>query len=301
MGKPGARVRAEAGWDERLLAWTGRDEPEIAHAKARSVRRLILLTLAAESWLALRYQPYSASPGLYGGVAIALSVLAVAGWRERFARVAVTAGAALLLFVIASVFPENANHQYLGLLVLVLLMFAHGGEGSAGDALAGLRWLVLIGIFWAGLQKLWYGYYSGAEFLSLRVAIDPSFREVLGFLVPPGEQERLATLTVAAGQGPFRAQAPLLVAVSKLTLLAEIGLPIALVWTRTRALAVPATIALFVGIQLGAREVFFGGLMIGLVLLFARRDALGRALPWIAGLYLVWLLLPDLAPGWQLR
>jgi hypothetical protein len=55
-----------------------------------------------------------------------------------------------------------------------------------------------------------------------------------------------------------------------------------------------ATILLFVAIQMGAREVFFGGLMVGLLLLFARRDRVAGALPWITGLYVAWLLRTDI-------
>jgi len=55
-----------------------------------------------------------------------------------------------------------------------------------------------------------------------------------------------------------------------------------------------ATILLFLAIELGAREMFFGGLMVGLILLFARRDLLARTVPWITGFYLVWLLRTDI-------
>jgi hypothetical protein len=55
------------------------------------------------------------------------------------------------------------------------------------------------------------------------------------------------------------------------------------------------TIVLMVAIELGAREMFFGGLLIGLLLLFARRDRVATALPWIATVYLFWLLSPDIA------
>jgi hypothetical protein len=58
-----------------------------------------------------------------------------------------------------------------------------------------------------------------------------------------------------------------------------------------------ATILLFVAIQLGAREVFFGGLMVGLLLLFSRRDRVAGALPWITGIYVVWLLRTDFVRG----
>jgi hypothetical protein len=40
-----------------------------------------------------------------------------------------------------------------------------------------------------------------------------------------------------------------------------------------------ATILLFVAIQMGAHEVFFGGLRVGLLLLFAHRDRVAAALP----------------------
>ena len=81
---------------------------------------------------------------------------------------------------------------------------------------------------------------------------------------------------------------------SNITWLAELILPLGLLWQRTRATAMVMTILLFVAIQLGAREVFFGGMMVGLLLLFSRRDRLARLLPWITGLYVGWLLRLDI-------
>ena len=75
--------------------------------------------------------------------------------------------------------------------------------------------------------------------------------------------------------------------------LGELVLPALLLWAPARWWATGATVALFIAIQLGAREVFFGGLMVGLVLLFARGDATARALPWTAAVYLAWLLRHD--------
>ena len=45
---------------------------------------------------------------------------------------------------------------------------------------------------------------------------------------------------------------------------------------------------------------FPGCLMIGLLLLFAHRDRLATVLPWIAAVYVLWLLNPDLL-GWLER
>ena len=112
-------------------------------------------------------------------------------------------------------------------------------------------------------------------------------------LISDEELARLLSLGTDLGAGPFRPDAPLLVLVSNLTWLLELILPLGLLWPRTRRISMIATILLFVAIQLGAHEVFFGGLMVGLLLLFARRDRLAGAVPWITGLYVVWLLRTD--------
>lgn len=281
-------------WDERWLDRAGRDAPRIAWSKLGSVRRLVLLTLACEAWMALRFVPYSSHPGAYGGVAAALTGCALLGWRERFARPAMGVAFLLLLGVVVSVFPQNANHQFLMFLLLTLLLLVDPAREQADlDAVAALqamRWIAAIGIFWAGLMKLAYGHWLGGEFLAFRIANDPGFALVLGPLLPAAELARLQSLGAEVGAGPFRADASLLLVVSNGTWLAELALPLLLLWRRMRLPAMVATIILFVAIQLGAREVFFGGLMVGLLLLYADRDRVATALPWIAGVYLLWLL-----------
>jgi hypothetical protein len=287
----------DAGW----IARVGRDTPEIAASKLRSIRRLVLLMLACEGWIALRFVPYSSRPGTYGLVAAAFGLCAIVGWRDRFARAACAFAGALLLGVVVSVFPENANHQYLALIVLALILLADskGAEAEADAILALqlLRWIALVGIVWAGVMKLWYGYWLEGEFLAYRLANDPGFARVLGPLVPDAELERLLSLGTEVGAGPYRPAAPLLVAVSNLTWVAEIVLPLGLLSSRTRVPAMLATIGLFLAIEAGAREIIFGGLMTGLLLLFAQRDRVAQALPWIAAVYLLWLLQPELT-GW---
>jgi hypothetical protein len=289
---------AERSRGERWLGWTGVDEPEIASSKLRSIRRLVLVTIACEGWFVLGYVPYSSQSGAYGLVAALLSCCAIAGWRDRFARPASTLAFVLLLGVVVSAFPENANHQFLSLLllILVLLVDSHGPEADrdAVVALQSMRWIAVIGVVWAGAMKLFYGYWVGGEFLAFRVALDPGFTRILGFLVPDAELSRLLALGTDVGAGPFRADAPLLILVSNLTWISELILPLGLFWSRTRATAMIATILLFVAIQLGAREVFFGGLMVGLLLLFAQRDRVAAVLPWITGIYLGWLLRTDI-------
>lgn len=288
-------------WEERWLGWTGVDEPEAASSKLRSIRRLLLVTIACEGWFVLGYVPYSSQPVVYGLVAVALLGCAIAGWRDRFARPASMLAFVLLLGVVVSVFPDNGNHQFLALLLLtiVLLGDSRGPEADrdAVAALQSMRWIALIGLFWAGAMKLFYGYWLGGEFLAYRVATDPGFAQVLGLLIPESELSRLVGLGTDPGAGPFRPDAPLLIVISNLTWVLELILPLGLLWSRTRALSMVSTILLLFAIELGAHEVFFGGMMVGLFLLFSRRDHVTGALPWITGLYVGWVLWSDL-PRW---
>jgi hypothetical protein len=227
-------------------------------------------------------------------IAVLLLGCAIAGWRDRFARPASMLAFMLLLGVVISAFPDNGNHQLLALLLLLLVWLgdSRGAEAdqNAVAALQSMRWIAAIGVFWAGAMKLFYGYWLGGEFLAYRVAMDPGFTQALGLFVPDGELSRLTSLGTDLGAGPFRANAPFLILISNATWILELILPLGLLWSRTRAISMLAAILLFVAIQLGAREVFFGGMMVGLLLLFAVRDQVARALPWVTGLYVVWLL-----------
>jgi hypothetical protein len=206
------------------------------------------------------------------------------------------------------------------LLVLIALAFsgpgagggAPAGAGSGADtargprvdpadaraAVAAMRWVVLAGLAWSGVMKLRYGYWLGGEFLSYQIATDPGFARVFAPIVPDAEWTRLVALENLIGAGPFRAEAPWLVAVSNLTWLAEIVLPVGLLGllgSRTRTIAMVASLALMIAIQAGAREIFFGGIMVGGLLLFDRRDRVSSLLP-LAGLcYALWLSWPALA------
>jgi len=293
----------EAGIVNRLLAVAGTDAPEVAESKLRSLRQLILLVVACESWYALGFIPYSSQPALYGAAAAMLTLCAVVGWRDRFAWPAVCTVFLLELSIVLSAFPDNANHQYLLLVVLMLLILVGRPSEAARSGsldlacLQAFRWILAIGLAWAGVMKLRYGYWYGAEFLSFRIATDPGFAWVFGAFVPDAEMARLVLLENRVGAGPFRAAAPLLVAISNITWLAEIVLPVGLLWSRTRGFSMIAALALMVAIQLGAREVFFAGLMIGGLLLYARRDRLAVFVPFLGVFYLFWLLRPQLA-GW---
>lgn len=296
---------------ERFLGRTGSDGDEIASAKLRAMRRLILMTLAFESWAALGYVPYSESPGFHAAIAAALSICALIGWPDRLAFPALLAALVLEIGTVVSVFPHNGNHQYLAIVLLALITLAFskvashsnatGASGwqalprDARAAISAMRWVVLLGLAWSGVMKLRYGLWFGGEFLSYRIATDPGFARVFAAIVPDAELARLVALENQIGAGPFRAQVPLLVAASNLTWLAEIALPIGLLVPRTRGLALLATIGLMLAIQAGAREFFFAGIMLGGLLLFARRDRVSAFLPVALLCYFLWSVGPVLA------
>ncbi len=290
---------------DRFLAQTGRDDDEVAVRKLQAMRRLVLMTLAFEGWAALRYVPYSESPGFHAAIATALGVCALLGWRDRFALVSVGGALALELVTVISVFPHNANHQYLAIVLLALITLSFSGArgprvdpGDARAAVAAMRWIVLAGLAWSGVMKLRYGYWLGGEFLSYQIATDPGFARVFAPIVPGAELARLVALENRIGAGPFRAEAPLLVAVSNLTWLAEITLPIGLLGllgSLARTIAMVVSIALMIAIQAGAREIFFAGMMVAGLLLFARRDRVSAFLPVVGLCYVLWLAWPALS------
>ena len=88
------------------------------------------------------------------------------------------------------------------------------------------------------------------------------------------------------------ASVPLLL-LSNGTWIAELGLAPALVWRRTRPLAVVLALLLLAAIELVAREVFFGLVFASLILLFAQHDRQSTA-RWLVASALLLLALSRL-------
>lgn len=291
------------------------DDDDSARARAGVValRRLVLLTLAVEAWVVLAYHPYAETPARYAVAALGLTACALVGFGGRHARAATAVAALIELAVVASVFPFNANHQILALVWLALLLLVGRDEarvradarsrpgaglaagagldpGDAAACLRAVRAIVIAGLVWAGVAKLLSGLWLGGEYLAYRIAIDPPFARVLGPLLADDELARLIALENRVGSGPFRNASVGLLVVSNATWLGEILLPLGLLVERTRWVALAGCLLLLAAIQAGAREIFFAGLMLGGLLLFARDGWLGRALPVIGAGYVVWLV-----------
>jgi hypothetical protein len=278
----------------------GVDEVGASVVKTTAFRRLLLLIVAVEFWdTALRWagEPSFAAHAL---LAVLASVCAGAGWTQRWQRIGTAVAAAIVAIDLAWQFPAAANHHYLELLCLALLLLLREEIAEEARLLGvALRWLLVIGLFYAGLQKLLYGYYFTGEFLAFTIPRNPHFALILGPLMPAAEFDRLGALPLAEGAGPFRVDSMRFAIVSNLAYLAELVLPPLLLWPRMRPWVVSAVIAYFVAIELAAREVFFGGIMVGLVLLFLPAAAIGRALPILCvGLGYLLAVIFGLLPGW---
>lgn len=281
-------------WAERLLACTGDEPPAVAASKRRSFQRFLLLLVAAESWHALHYPAYRGDLPLHLAIAGCLSVCALAGQWPRWER---TAGSIALLAMVAdlaSVFPENANHQYVGIVAMGFCLLP-GRDEDARASVQALRFVVPIGFFWAGFQKLFWGYWFGGEFLAVRVATDASFAMVLEPFLSGDEYARLASLSPGRGAGPFRVDEPLFLALSNGAWLAELALAPLLLLHRTRRAAAVGVVLFMLAIETAARELFFGMLMVSLALLYAPSDWNRAALP---GLALLTGLLLAVSAGW---
>ena len=185
-------------------------------------------------------------------------------------------------------FPHGANHHYLELGVLALgAVFDDRRRGEAQLLLQSCRWLVVIVLFWAGLQKILHGYYFGGEFLSYAITQEARFAQIFGVLLPNDELLRLQSYGQPAplGAGPYRVEAWPLLLVSNATYSMEILVAIGLLVRRVRPLALCAAMALVIAIELAAREVLFGALYLGLLALFGRRALNWKLLPVFLALY----------------
>jgi len=275
---------------QRLLALSGVDENRLHRVLAvQTLRRLVLLHLFAQEWyvwMLASNPPYSKHVVLL--CACAYTVVLFFGWRARWSRAAFAFALVVTIIRLTNQFPFAANHHYFELGVVALgALFDERRKGEAQLLLQGCRWLVATVLFWAGLQKLLHGYYFGGEFLSYAMSQELRFEEIFGGLLPSDELVRLQSYGRPAplGAGPYRAESWALLLVSNATYLMEILTAIGLLVRRVRPLALCAAIVLIFAIEVTAREVLFGALFLGVILLFARRPLNSKVFPLFAALY----------------
>ncbi len=284
------------GW----LARVGIDDPAAARTKTAVLRSFLLALIAVEAWERSVRLGGVAGTGLAVALAGVATIAAAMVWRPGLGLVATGLTAAVVAIDFASQFPANPNHQYFQLVLLALLILLREDRDEEVVWLtAALRWLLVGGLFHAGLQKLLYGHYFDGEFLAYTITQNDRFAMVLEPLMPAAEFERLRSLGIREGAGPFRVDSLAFAVFSNLAYLAELVLPAMLLLPGMRRLAVACTLAYFVAIEAAARELFFGGIMAALALSFGPPAWLSRARPWgFAGLGVLLATSFGLLPRW---
>lgn len=297
-----AAAAAPASVSDRVLAWVGSDDPATLAPKLLAFRRYVFLHLAVENWF--RYSVEV--PHRYPDIAFALlfTFCLGFGWFRRSTRSAMEICFVFILAQIVWWFPDTANHLYLeGVIVLFLALFDPDNPEEGALALRGLRWLVVLVLFYSGLKKLLYGYYFDGTFFGQMISYDKRFAEFFRPLLNPEEHRRLVRLFYPGeiGSGPYRIDAPIGYVLSNATWLGEMLLPLGLLVPWLRRVALLGCLLLLLGIELAAREVFFGALFANLLLLFAPKDLNRRLFPLFL-LFFLWMLLVSMGvvPRWRL-
>lgn len=277
---PERRSRVDIAID-RLIAIAS-DEPTSDPLPRLRAFELILLVHLLATVATGAFPRTHVEPGLQMFLAAVLGGCLALWFTPRFARLAIAGVFCAMLGLQYLAFPQTGNHSFLELwLLLLLVLVGRSTRDEGGVLLATLRGIVAIMLFYTGLQKLLHGTYVDAQFLSAQIMLKPQFAEVFGWIVPAEEITRLQTLQWdRVGAGPIRSDAPLLVLASNVVYLFELAIPLLLLWRPTRRAAVIALLPFTIAIQFGAREAFFGGLLVNLALLFWPRDLHSRAL-WI--------------------
>lgn len=304
-------------WSQRALAWAGDDLPSsVRGAQLRSVHIALLLALTFELTIYAIYRRVEAVVDLSGAfdrqalsvsdvampLGMGLSLLAVLLAREGRARRWSAWGAfAVMAAVALTLFPNTPNHYpILTIAFGFLALFDQRDAAEQEVALQGLRWLLVIVLFAAGVQKILYGLYFQGEFFAYRIATDATFARPFEWLMPAAELERLRSYgALAEGAGPFRTSWWPLSALANATYVIEMVLPVLLFWRRTRSVGVGLTVLFFIGMEIAPREIFFGIMAIQMTLLFGRRDWNGRLLPLWMVLFGALVVIRNLFPSFE--
>lgn len=279
---------------DRVLSLTG-DDPGEAQ-RLRVFRIYLMLHPPFELlWDSLLWE----SERAYYGVAFGAGLLICLGLSFIPARtvLAMRLFTGFHLAAIVWLFPAVSNHFFLVfycLLILSILDLEHPQEALLG--LQACRWLTIVVLFYSGVQKLLYGTYFQAQFLSWTIAHDQRFSSAFQYILPAAEAERLAALADTAG--PFGTEWWPLVAMSNFVYLFELIAPVLLLYRPTRSAAVAATALFLLAIETGAREYLFGCVFINMVFLFTRKNRYPVILP-LTGLVYAFLLFRRLeGMGW---
>jgi hypothetical protein len=260
---------------ESVLARLDGDAPGTRHAKLRAFQIILALVVCAEYWTKyLRRWGDLGADEIVAWAAVTVLAAAVVHGRQR--RLAFAGIALVQTWYVWSLFPMAGNHRYLEVAFALALAVLDDEDGPEQVLLLrSLRTMVLVVLFYSGLQKLVHGYWLRGQFLAWSLWED-SFRTALQPLLSAEEFTRLISQGWSPGDGPYLVSSRPLVVLSNAVWLSEMTLAALLVPRVTRTFACVATCALIAGAELLAREMMFGIEFAAATLLFLPGDFLRR-------------------------
>jgi hypothetical protein len=259
----------------RYVSFLDGDAPGSEPRKVRAFQIILSLTICAEYWVKALNAWHELFPIEFAALAAA-TLLATVVVQGRWRRAGLAGFALLQLGYVWAHFPHTGNHRYLELVFAALLAFLRDDDDDEVRlTLRSLRWMVVVVLFFSGVQKLVHGYYFRGQFLAHSMWRD-WFRTALGPLLPAEELERLTSYVVAVGDGPYLVSSPGFVAISNAVWILEIALAVLLIPRVTRGVAWIAVCLFVVATEAVAREFMFGVEFVAAITLFARGDATRR-------------------------
>lgn len=257
----------------RVLSWASVEDGPRRMAKIRAAWIVVSLHVSIRLTLAVFFAHGPRVLLVLPGVVFAT------GLSRRFMRPAAAVLALVECTRWALAFPDVSNHYLIECLCVAIFAavdLSREEEQALCLELAG--WLVVVVLFFSGLQKVLHGCYFHGQYLAYMVATTDRFRDFFRPIIPAAELARLQALG-RAPHGLYRVHSLLFVAVSNAVWLGELGVAVGLLWKRARPLALAGGILLMAGILASSHEVFFDTLFVNLLLLFARTDLNRKLLP----------------------
>jgi len=202
------------------------------------------------------------------------------------------------LIQVYGVFPMVANHLWIETLLLVVLLML--GESEEENVLfrqfaCGLAFVVF---FYSGLQKLWYGTYFDGQYMATKIALVDHYYDFFAIFIPVDKLDALKShVPIQAGSGPFRIDSFVFIVFVNLVWITEIAAGVLLFFRRTRLIGLFFGLLVMFGIELVAREVFFGILFVSMMMAFVRFNVLRWLTPVLACMYAFLVCVHFRVPG----
>lgn len=179
------------------------------------------------------------------------------------------------------------NHFVLEGLSLALLAGTASAQNEVlqSERVGALRILAGLVLFHSGLAKIWSGLWDQGEFLAFMIGRGDRFGVPFSWLIGPEEITRLSAIDpLLSDGGPYLVAGATLAVASIGVVVAELALPIALLWERTRRLAIRVSLVFILCLQSLAQEFGFAALFSMLLWSYAddREDA-GSLARWTLG------------------